>query len=148
MQNKSKWAFDIKKSPFSLSRYLRVINCSNGWKQISFVLNIFYSKYFPWSMCFQCFLLIWMPEKYWGFFIRHCELASFFNLGHPNPSWKSWQAKKKKLFHFNFLHCSLKRRGGGNFMLIHYLHVKFKKMFEEGQFNGKYRSKLIPKSCQ
>lgn len=60
--------------------------------------------------------------------------------------------QKKKLFHFNFLlYCSLKRRGGEgqlHALYIHYLHVKIKKIFEEGQFNGKYRSKLIPKSCQ
>lgn len=50
--------------------------------------------------------------------------------------------------HYENLDKQKKIGGGGNSMLIHYLHVKFKKMFEEGQFNGKYRSKLIPKSYQ
>lgn len=57
--------------------------------------------------------------------------------------------QKKKVISLQFFTLFPKKEGGGgNFMLIHYLHVKFKKMFEEGQFNGKYRSKLIPKSHQ
>lgn len=56
--------------------------------------------------------------------------------------------QKKKVISLQFFTLFPKKEGGGDFMLIHYLHVKFKKMFEEGQFNGKYRSKLIPKSRQ
>lgn len=60
--------------------------------------------------------------------------------------------QKKKVISLQFFIILFPKKEGGEGQLhalyIHYLHVKIKKIFEEGQFNGKYRSKLIPKSCQ
>lgn len=67
--------------------------------------------------------------------------------------YENLDKQKKKVISLQFFIILFPKKEGGeegqlHALYIHYLHVKIKKIFEEGQFNGKYRSKLIPKSRQ